>query len=359
MHSAQAQAQARDKIFKNWRGISEVTIIKEVATKGEHIDLCMEYWAQKRKIPVSEYRHYFYDVVQAYVQRLLSERLVCKAEDVIRNVDRDVKCFFFQFACECQDEELSEFVLDHLRSREPLMYEQEEPVLAYHWSLVQQLRECEALVAKHRTQLPRVHIEAMMTLPEQALQLLLVELYFANGNESLLGSLSKDMVWQHLVDSDEQAKLQRWCRLQEEGFVSQETLSPLEQSFTAWKIDATMYEYAVEELQQPSEVLRNFFARAGYFFMDESEDIPSLLRRLCTMECLGKHADLLSRQPLAKYLLDRGQYSLLLMECVPVASLELLAGTETHQEPLINLIVDIKTNSLTENEGFELVSQNR
>nr|NP_001286748.1 uncharacterized protein Dmel_CG13531, isoform C [Drosophila melanogaster]NP_611726.1 uncharacterized protein Dmel_CG13531, isoform B [Drosophila melanogaster]AAF46913.1 uncharacterized protein Dmel_CG13531, isoform B [Drosophila melanogaster]AHN56543.1 uncharacterized protein Dmel_CG13531, isoform C [Drosophila melanogaster] len=357
MHSAQAQAQARDKIFKNWRGISEVTIIKEVATKGEHIDLCMEYWAQKRKIPVSEYRHYFYDVVQAYVQRLLSERLVCKAEDVIRNVDRDVKCFFFQFACECQDEELSEFVLDHLRSREPLMYEQEEPVLAYHWSLVQQLRECEALVAKHRTQLPRVHIEAMMTLPEQALQLLLVELYFANGNESLLGSLSKDMVWQHLVDSDEQAKLQRWCRLQEEGFVSQETLSPLEQSFTAWKIDATMYEYAVEELQQPSEVLRNFFARAGYFFMDESEDIPSLLRRLCTMECLGKHADLLSRQPLAKYLLDRGQYSLLLMECVPIASLELLAGTETHQEPLINLIVDIKTNSLTENEGFELISK--
>ncbi|XP_017003047.3 spatacsin [Drosophila takahashii] len=357
MHSAQAQAQARDKIFKNWRGISEVTIIKEVATKGEHIDLCIEYWAQKRKIPVPEYRHYFYDVVQAYVQRLLSERLVCKAEDVIRNVDRDVKCFFFQFACECQDEELCEFVLDHLRSREPLMYEQEEPVLAYHWSLVQQLRECGSLVAKHRAQLPRVHIEALMTLPEDALQLLLVELYFANGNESLLGSLSKKMVWQHLVDSDQQAELQRWCRCQEEGFEAQEELTPLEQSFAAWKIDDTMYEYALEQLQQPGEVLRNFFARAGYFFTDESGDIPTLLRRLCTMECLGKHADLLSRQPLAKYLLDRGQYPLLLMECVPVAALEQLAGTETHQESLINLIVDLKTYSLTENEGFELISK--
>jgi len=228
------------------------------------------------------------------------------------------------------------------------MYEQEEPVLAYHWSLVQQLRECESLVAKHRVHLPRVHIEALMTLPEDALQLLLVELYFANGNESLLGSLSKKMVWQHLVDSDEQAKLQRWCRCQEES---------LEQGFAAWKIDDSMYEYALEQLRQPNEVLRNFFARAGYFFTDESGDIPSLLRRLCTMECLGKHADLLSRQPLAKYLLNRGQYSLLLMECVPVASLEQLAGTETHQESLINLIVDLKTNSLTENEGFELVSQ--
>ncbi|KAI8037536.1 hypothetical protein M5D96_009689 [Drosophila gunungcola] len=357
MHSAQAQAQARDKIFKSWSGISEVTIIKEVATKGEHIDLCLEYWARKRKIPISEYRHYFYDVVQAYVQRLLSERLVCKAEDVIRNVDRDVKCFFFQFACECQDEELSEFVLDHLRNREPLMYEQEEPVLAYHWSLVQQLRECGALVAKHQVQLPRVHIEALMTLPEQALQLLLVELYFANGNESLLGSLSKELVWQHLVDSNQQAKLQRWCRCQEEGVEAQETLPPLEQAFAAWKIDDNMYEYALEQLQQPSEVLRNFFAGAGYFFSDESGDIPTLLRRLCTMECLGKHADLLSRQPLAKYLLDRGHHSLLLMECVPVASLEQLASTETHQEALINLIVDLKTNSLTENEGFELISK--
>ncbi|XP_017079110.1 spatacsin [Drosophila eugracilis] len=357
MHSAQAQAQARDKIFKNWTGISEVTIIKEVATKGEHIELCMEYWAQKRKIPVSEYRHYFYDVVQAYVQRLLSERLVCKAEDVIRNVDRDVKCFFFQFACECQDEELSEFVLDHLRNREPLMYEQEEPVLAYHWSLVQQLRECDSLMDKHRMELPRVHIEALMTLPEETLQVLLVELYFVNGNESLLGSLSKELVWQHLVDSDQHTKLQRWCRCQEEGFEAEESLSPLEQGFVAWKIDVTMYDYALLQLKNPSEVLRNFFARAGYFFSDETGDIPSLLRRLCTMECLGKHADLLSRQPLAKYLLDRGQYSLLLMQCVPVASLELLAGTETQQEALINLIIDLKTNSLTDSEGFELISK--
>ncbi|XP_017024750.1 spatacsin [Drosophila kikkawai] len=357
MHSAQAQAQVRDKIFKSWSGISEVTIIKEVATKGEHIALCMEFWAKKRKIPTSEYCHIFYDVVQAYVQRLLSERLVCKAEDVIRNVDRDVKCFFFQFACECQDEELSEFVLDHLRNREPLMYEQEEPVLAYHWSLVQQLRECDSLLAKHRVQLPRVNIEALMTLPEEALQLLLVELYFANGNESLLGSLSKEMVWQHLVDSNQLEKLQRWCRFQETAVDAQEALSPLEQGFAAWKIDATMYEYALEQLQQPSEVLRNFFARAGYFFRDESNDIPAQLRRLCTMQCLDKHADLLSRQPLAKYLLDRGLHSLLLMDCVPVASLEQLAGSETHQEALLNLIVDLKTNSLAENEGFELISK--
>ncbi|KAH8402411.1 hypothetical protein KR009_011843 [Drosophila setifemur] len=356
MHSAQAQAQARDKIFRSWSGISEVTIIKEVATKGEHIDLCLEYWAKKRKIPQSEYRHYFYDVVQAYVQRLLSERLVCKAEDVIRNVDRDVKCFFFQFACECQDEELSEFVLDHLRCREPTMYEQEEPVLAYHWSLVQQLRECDSLLARHKVQLPRVHIEALMTLPESALQVLLVELYFTNGNESLLGSLSKEMVWQHLVENNQAEKLQRWCRCQD-GLDAQDGLSPLEQAFLVWKIDASMYEFALEQLQQPSEVLRNFFARAGYFFPDESADIPIQLRRLCTMECLGKHAELLSRQPLAKYLLDRGHHSLLLMDCVPVASLEQLAGSETHQEALINLIVDLKSNSLSQNEGFELISK--
>ncbi|KAH8233205.1 hypothetical protein KR026_005345 [Drosophila bipectinata] len=356
MHSAQALAQVRDKIFRSWTGISEVAIIKEVATKGEHIDLCMEYWAKRKNITQSEYRHHFYDVVQAYVQRLLSERLVCKAEDVLRNVDRDVKCFFFQFACECQDEDLSEFVLDHLRNREPLMYEQEEPVLAYHWSLVKQLRECDTLVAKHQVQLPRLHIEALMTLPEQALQVLLVELYFANGNKSLLGSLSKEIVWQYLVDSNQTGKLQRWGRCQE-GLDTEEELSALEQAFSAWQIDASMYEYALRRLQQPSEVLRNYFARAGYFFPDETGDIPTQLRRLCTMQCLSQHSELLSRQPLAKYLLDRGLHSLLLMDCVPVAALEPLAGSEVHQEALLNLIVDLKSNSLNDNEGFELISK--
>ncbi|KAH8305915.1 hypothetical protein KR018_003648 [Drosophila ironensis] len=354
MHSAQAQSQARDKILRSWAGYSEVAIIRQVATTGEHIDLCMEFWAEKRRLPLAEYTHYFYDVVHAYVQRLLSERLVCKAEDVLRNVDRDVKCFFFQFASECGNEELAEFVLDHLRSREPLMYEQEEPVLAYHWSLVQQLRKCESLLARHQTQLPRLHIEALMTLPELALQRLLVELYFANGNESLLGSLSKDMVWRHLVNTGQTDRLQRWCGLRD-GI--HENLTPLEQAFAAWQLDPSMYEYALEQLQQPSEVLRNLFARAGYFFPDESADIPTQLRRLCTMQCLGQHADLLSRQPLAKYLLERGQYSLLLMDCVPVAALEALAGSEVHQEALINLIVDLKSHSLSENEGFELISK--
>ncbi|XP_001360514.2 spatacsin [Drosophila pseudoobscura] len=356
MHSAQAQAQARDKLFKSWSGISEVAIIKEVATKGENIDLCLEYWAKKRKTTIAEYRHYFYDVVQAYVQRLLSERLVHKADTTLRNVDRDVKCFFFQYACECQDEDLSEYVLDHLRTKEPLLYEQEEPVLAYYWSLVQQLRECGSLLSKLKTQLPRVHIEALMTLPEEALQLLLVELFFANGNESLLSELNKEMVWQHLVDNQRLDELQRWCCCRE-GKETEDTLSPLEKGYAAWQVDSSMYDYALEQLQQPSETLRNYFARAGYFFPDESSDIPIQLRRLCTMECLGQHSELISRQPLAKYLLDRGHHSLLLMDCVPIASLEQLAGSEAHQEALLTLIIDLKTHSLAQHEGFELISK--
>ncbi|XP_017959195.2 spatacsin [Drosophila navojoa] len=342
---------ARIKIFKSWSGISEVSIIKEVATKGEHIELCIEYWAAKRKIPIPEYRHYFHDVVQAYVQRLLSERLVCKAETVLHNVERDVKCFFYQYACECDDPDLSEFVLDHLRGREPQLYEDEQPVLDYYWSLVQQLRECSELQAKHQDLLPRVHIEALMKLPEQKLQQLLVELYFANGNGALLPELNKQLVWQHLVDAGEQRQLRRWCQ----AVAQQLEQDPLEQAFARWQIEASMYEYALTHLKDPCERLRNHFAQAGYFFPTEASDISTLLRRLCTMQCLEQQQPLLCQLPLAKHLLQRGYHSLLLLRCVPIASLEQQLVGEN--EPLLSLLIDLKTHDLTERNGFELISQ--
>ncbi|XP_068146552.1 spatacsin [Drosophila tropicalis] len=364
MHSGQSQThvQGKEKIFRSWSGISEITIIKEATTKGEHIDFCLEYWSQKRKIPLQEYRHYFFDVVQAYVQRLLSERLVCKAENVLRNVERDVKCFFYQYACECQDEELSEFVLDHLRSKEPQLYEQEEPVLTYYWSLVQQLRECSSLMTRHKVQIPRLNIEALMSLPEESLQLLLVELYFANGNDTLLVELNKELVWQHLVDNQLMDKLLKWltCRQRAGAEVQEESVpSKLEQCFESWPIDASMYDYGVEQLKQPCEVLRNFFAKAGYFFDDESSNISTQLRRLCTMGCLQdkEHADWLCQQPLAKYLFERGYYRLLLMDCVPTVALEQLANSQSELGPLLALIVDLKKHPLNQTEGFQLIAR--
>ncbi|KAH8407414.1 hypothetical protein KR222_008422 [Zaprionus bogoriensis] len=347
--------KARNKIFKSWSGISEVSIIKEVATKGEHIDLCMEFWAAKRKMPLSEYRHYFHDVVQAYVQRLLSERLVCKADNVLHNVERDVKCFFYQFACECNDADLGEFVLDHLRCREPQLFEQEKPLLEYYWSLVQQLRECSELLARRKSQLPRVHIEALMSLPEQTLHTILVELYFANGNEALLPELQKQLVWQHLVDMQHLDKLRRWCWCQDAAKHKASTeLQPLEEAYAVWRIEPSMYEYALEHLEQPCEPLRNYFARAGYFFAAEATHMSTVLRRLCTMQCLQQHKELIARLPLARHLLERGQHSLLLLDCVPVAALEQLAG---EHEALMSLLIELKANDLTQREGFELISQ--
>ncbi|XP_030386923.1 spatacsin [Scaptodrosophila lebanonensis] len=349
MHSA----QARDKIFKSWSGISEITIIKEVATKGEHIEYCIEYWARKRNLTPAEYRHYFYDVVQAYVQRLLSERLVLKAENVIRNVDRDVKCFFYQYACECQNADLSDFVLDHLRCRYSQLYAEEEPILQYYWTLVQQLRECSSLLDKYKAQLPRVHIEALMTLPETTMQRLLVELYFLNENDQLLTELNKDIVWQHLVNTQDNDKLRCWFLFNDTS-KKQVGTTPLEQAYATWKIEPTMYEYALDNLKDPCEPIRNYFARAGFIFANDSGDMTTLLRRLCTMCCLSENQDMLSKQPLTRHIIERGHYTLLLLHCVPVEALEQLVG---ENDPLLELIIDLKSHSLTERTGFETLSK--
>ncbi|ALC42547.1 CG13531 [Drosophila busckii] len=343
--------QARNKIFKSWSGISEVSIIKEVATKGEHIDLCLEYWAGKRKLPLSEYQHYFHDVVCAYVQRLLSERLVCKAENVLRNVERDVMCCFYQYACECNDAELSEFVLDHLRSKDAALYEQQQPALEYYWSLLQQLRECEALLKRHKQELPRLQLEALMKLPEQRLQQLLVELYFEQGNESLLPQLQKQLVWQQLVASQQLQQLRSWCRCQQQGAAEQ----PLERAYAEWSIEPAMYEHALDNLVEPCEPLRYYFAQAGYFFAAEAQQPSQVLRRLCSTQSLARHAALIEQLPLAAQLYREGYYTLLLLPCVPSESLQRLQGEQ--QQPLLTLILQLKCSQLAKREDFEQSSR--
>ncbi|XP_017486027.1 PREDICTED: uncharacterized protein LOC108374563 isoform X1 [Rhagoletis zephyria] len=345
----------RDKLFKSWTGISEVALIKEVATKGENIDLCIEYWARKRKLPLTEYQLFFQDVVQTYVLRLLTERLVCKAEMVLLNVKRDVKCFYYQFACECVDEELRELVMDHLQKKDPQNYESDMEELQFYWDLLQQLQKCPELLAKCKVQLRRVNIETLVHCNESYLHSLLAELYFMNRNPLLLGRLNKFNMWSHLVETAELMHLVRWCTLC--GQSPQPEYTELELLFCEWTLETEMYEYALKTIENPNETLRNCFAAAGHFFADERDDVALIVRRLCTTESLERNQELLEKLPSGHFLLNRGLHMLMLRDFVKVRELEEMLPEFPDDEALLKFLVAIKENKLNELEGFEKVFQ--
>jgi hypothetical protein len=49
----------KDLILRGWEGLDEDAVVREVATKGKYIDLCLSYLATKKKFTESDARIYF------------------------------------------------------------------------------------------------------------------------------------------------------------------------------------------------------------------------------------------------------------------------------------------------------------
>ncbi|XP_058978649.1 uncharacterized protein LOC101894184 [Musca domestica] len=349
----------REKIFKSWSGISELALIKEVATKGEHVDLCISYWAKKRKMPVNDYELFFHDIVQTYVARLLNERLVCKAEIVLRNVHRDVKCFYYQFACECNDPELSELLIDHLRKIELQNFEGEMQNLQLHWNLLEKLKKSDAIMMDVKKHMRRVNLESLMALDTATKQHIMISLYFESRNESLLQYINKFVMWNFLIETKQIDEIISWCNLQQSNYSAfpfTTSLSALEHKYTEWSIEAEMYEYAIRSLSsQNDEVLRNLFASAGYFFADERNQVETILQRICVSNSITKNREYIRSLKMGRFIYERGLYHLLLNDFVTARQLEEMLESVDENGTLLNLIITLKSNELEDLEGFKKI----
>lgn len=350
----------RDKIVKSWSGISEVALIKEVATKGEYIELCIQYWARKRKMSVTEYELFFHDVVQTYVNRLLTERLVCKAENVLRNVKRDVKCFYYQFACESNDPELRELIMEHLIKKETCEnYEQLMQNLKFHWELLQEIKKSEAILTNIKKHMRRVNLESLMALDSATQQRLMIELYFESHNCTLLQHISKFVMWDYLVETKQIEEIIRWCQIQHNSnsYLLNKQLTQLELKYMEWPLETEMYKYALRCLSDNSDhVLRNYFAMAGFFFDDERNSVQTVLQRICLTDSFQLNNEYIKALPLARFIFDKKFYYLLLYDFVSSRQLEEIAELLSEHKPLLKLLVTLKTNTLENLEAFKEVS---
>ncbi|XP_075147021.1 uncharacterized protein LOC142221248 isoform X2 [Haematobia irritans] len=354
-------ANERDKIIKSWAGISELALIKEVATKGEHINLCISYWARKRKVSIKEYEVFFHDIVQTYVNRLLNERLVCKADTVLQNVQRDVKCCFYQFACECNDTDLREQLLEHLRKKDPQNFEKETVELRFFWELLQQIKQSDVVMARLKKNMKRrINLESLTSLDSATQQHIMIELYFETNNESLLHHLNKFILWDFLVETNQIKEIIRWCsqvHRRSRGQPFPRNVSDLEEKYYQWSIEQKMYEHAVSSLSKvKNDVLRNYFAEAGYFFPDERNLMEIVLQRVIITDSMELNRKTIKTLNLGRFIFEREFYYLLLNDFVPTRQLEELAETENDECLLKKFLYALKNNSLEELEGFKKIN---
>lgn len=348
----------QEKIFKSWAGIREIALIKEVATKGEHIQLCIIYGARRRKMSTGEYELLFQDIVQTYVNRLLSERLVCKAETVLRNVQRDVKCFFYQFACECNDPDVREQIMDHLLKIEPNFGNQIED-LQFHYDFLKQLKNSEEMMANAKKHMKRLNLESLMNLDSATLQHLMIEMYFKTHNVTLLQHVNKYITWDILVETKRIDEIIHWCRIQQmpQDSAFSGELIDLHFKYYNWSIEPEMYEFAIRTLQTSNdEVLRNCFAAEGHFFPDERNNVEAVLQRVCITDSFERNRENINALNLARFLLDRGFHYLLLNDFVNDRQLEELAEEKPEESELLKLLFELKTRSINTLDGFEKVS---
>lgn len=55
-------------VLKGWEKLDDDVIIKEVSTKGKHVNLCIQYLAERNELSMKEAKNYFLQKVRGYHQ---------------------------------------------------------------------------------------------------------------------------------------------------------------------------------------------------------------------------------------------------------------------------------------------------
>lgn len=341
----------REKIFKSWSVVPEVTLIKEVATKGEHVQLCIEYLAFKKQISVEECKNYFHDVVDSYVARLLGEKLVCKAENVIKNVQRNVKQVFYEFGFESSNEEVKEAIVDHLSKKDPGGFEEDMREHYFYHCIAVQIKNHPGLLEIANQECPkRMSLESFLNLSDGTQRKLMARLFLLTRNANILSRVKKQDLWECLVEEEHFLELTQWC-------YGIETQPEDGDDFTKWPIEVEMYELALNKLKNPPETIRNHFAKKGFIFSDEKYDTQLALKRICTSESYNTNKEVIEKLPIGQFVMERPNLHLILLrDFVSTRELEEIRDSLATDKEFIDMILSLKNHDVRTCTGLQQVA---
>lgn len=355
----------KDIIRKGWEMLDDDVIIKDVATKGKHVNLCVSYLAERNELSHTEAKNYFLQKVNAYVYRLLSNRQLFKAEHILSNIDRVSKYVFYQIAAETSDHDLRDYIREHLaKTVENYCGESgEERLIEANWRVYCLLRTNVRQLADLLKELDPgysvLEIETMSfntfyTKDETYRNTLALDLFFKNQETEISPLLDKYAIWNYLLRNNIDNLVKIWIQINAcirsmpELSMNHSSYSAnlskikidiyddprfnerLRQLFRRWGInDFMISQLSSQKNMCRNEVLLNALATYGKLVDHERVDSMQILRRLFTTQTLNVNREWLTwpnfREDLTMRIVENKWFQLMDMTLVDDECLRKLA----------------------------------
>ncbi|XP_050076424.1 uncharacterized protein LOC126563760 [Anopheles maculipalpis] len=343
-------------ILKGWEKLDDDVIIKEVSTKGKHVNLCIQYLAERNELSIKEAKNYFLQKVNAYVYRLLSNRQLYKAHHILKNIDRVPRYVFYQIATETTDHGLRDYIREHLARTVENYSQGEEERIAASWRVYTQLkanvRQMAEVLNEVTTGYTVLEIETMsfntFCMKEDVYRnSVAVDLFFKNQETEISPILDRYTVWSYLLKNNIANLVKIWIQLNSclrrcfhDGTDPTQQLlrikidiyddprfnERLRQLFQRWEIDEFMLsQLSHHRTLSRNDILLNELARLGKFLDHERNDAVAILRRLFTTESFKQHREWTEakwfREQLTRQMVDNRFFTML---GLPIVCKELL-----------------------------------
>lgn len=357
-----------EKLLKSWICFTESDLINHVATEANHIELCIEYLAKKRKMSIEEYRLIFNDSVQKYVYQLLESKQIDKASLIVHNINKNLNCWFYQFICKCKNKELEILIFEHLRKNEgDKKFEATIKTLRFYWELLQEIRLSDILLNKIERilNIKRLEYEFLVELNKSTQQRIIIEVYFQNRNRSLLSHIEKNDLWEFFIDNKMTDDIIQWSAIQLsipifDNLREYKENTDLNEKFAEWSLEPDMYDYAVTALNNDlnNEILCDLFAAAGYFFTKEQKNPTMALKRICFTESFKQNYANINRFKIAQ-IFWKNKYFILFGDNIATDALDELINDENkHLHKLIYVLKTVYNSQNINESQFKMVRIN-
>lgn len=291
-----------DKLTKEWDQIGDESLIKDVATKGRYVNLLISFLSKRNSKSIPDTKHYFNSEVDKYVQRLLSNRQVHKAELVLRNTNRDPKPIFYEFAMSptSVDEDIKERIVDHLLQNNA-SFEQERDEFDYYLNVLKLVAGNKSLRRQFDREIQEFTLEALYQKDFDFRRTMAVKTCFHCRNAVLVDKLDKISTWKYLWTSEQFLYLAKWLELlyisrtggeSPESDTHKKELhfdSALRNLFLSWDIGDAMFEEVKHSESKLSDFLVNSFVKNGMIFDFERNNTRKLFQRVFTTLSLSEN----------------------------------------------------------------------
>lgn len=276
------------------------------------------------------------------MNRLLLNYQIYKAEHVLKNIDCNSSCIFYQISVETRDDKLRESLNQHLCKT--IKNDAEHLQLSLLWQFYNLFKSNtdyvrEVITYLHeknittidKREIKKLAFDEFCDQSEKWRNIMAVNLFFKSKDPSIIELLDKYSVWNYLLKNELSSLLRNWIEIfynvknretNECIIISNEEndfnliLFPL---FKKWNIDDIMIDKLTTNKLSEKETILNSLAKCGLFVSREKSEITKIIHRLFTTETMEINFKLVLKDNeknsklLLEYLVEN-RYLILLLE---------------------------------------------